>query len=270
MASASSRSIGRAPPPAPGDRERGFPPGYRARHGVGREGTPGRNRVEPSRSIPLGCGPSRGRTAGIDRDRFRSRCVHDPEAVAADGVHVRVDDGDGGGGGDHRFDGVAALAQHREPGLGGEMVRGDDHTPGGSGGVGQFLSARVVVEPVPSGWSREARVADARLCAIAPAASSVPARALKTGPWLCLTSISRALRWARKRPLRGRAPRFDCPSAPCRVLASAPGSSDETGLEELERRHDTNTIPAARRKVLQVPGDEEYGVGRARDFIRRG
>ena len=124
--------------PAPADRERRLPSRYRARHGIRREGPPGRDGVEPQRSIPLGGGLRRGPAARIDRNRFRVRCADDPEPVAADGVHVRIDDGDGGGGGNHRLDGVAAFAQHRESGLGGEMVRSDDHAPGGGSGMDHF------------------------------------------------------------------------------------------------------------------------------------
>ena len=52
--------------------------------------------------------------------------MHQPEAVAADRVHMRVDDGDRRGHRDHRLDGVAALGENGATGFGREMMgRGD-------------------------------------------------------------------------------------------------------------------------------------------------
>ena len=61
-------------------------------------------------SMPMGAAPGR---------------QDEPEAVAADAVHVRVDHGDRRGGADHRFDGIAAFAQDGERRLCGERVRRD-------------------------------------------------------------------------------------------------------------------------------------------------
>ena len=47
---------------------------------------------------------SRRRTAGIDADRGPAGFGDDPEAVAADAVHVRVHHRDGGGRRDHRLE----------------------------------------------------------------------------------------------------------------------------------------------------------------------
>jgi hypothetical protein len=61
--------------------------------------------------------PSGGdrRAASVDADRFAARLGQNPEAVAADRVHVRIDHGNGGGHGDHGLGGAAALAQHAPP-----------------------------------------------------------------------------------------------------------------------------------------------------------
>ena len=114
-------------PPAPlrGDRERGVPSRYRAGDGVGGERAARRNR--------RGAGIKRRRrgrtrrTAGVYPDRIGARRGDQPEAVAAEPVHVGVDDRDGGGRGHRRLDRVAAFPQHREPGRCREPVRGDHH-----------------------------------------------------------------------------------------------------------------------------------------------
>ncbi len=51
------------------------------------------------------------------------------EDVAAEPVHRRLDDRQGGGRGDGRVDGVSTLLEHREAGLRGERVRGGHHLP---------------------------------------------------------------------------------------------------------------------------------------------
>jgi hypothetical protein len=63
------------------------------------------------------------------------RLAHQPEAVAADSVHVGIGHRDGGRHGDHRFDGVAALGEDRLTGLGGEPMRRRD----GRGGEGRSV-----------------------------------------------------------------------------------------------------------------------------------
>ena len=77
-------------------------------------------------------GLARGRTAGIDTDDIATGCVDQPEIVAAQGVHVRIGDGDGARRGDHRFDGVTAFLQHAGAGAGRQVMRRDDHAPPGS------------------------------------------------------------------------------------------------------------------------------------------
>jgi hypothetical protein len=88
--------------------------------------------------IPADVGGSGGRAAGVDgqwRRRALGRVVDQPEAVAADGVHVRVDHGDGGGRGHHRLHRGAAVTQHVAAGLGGQVVGGNHHAAEGGVGV---------------------------------------------------------------------------------------------------------------------------------------
>src|SRR3989441_7985006 len=73
-------------------------------------------------------GRRRGAAAAIEiRDLARSGVVDQPEGVAADAAHVRIDDAKRRGGGDRRIDGGAAAAQHAHAGLGGERVRAGHH-----------------------------------------------------------------------------------------------------------------------------------------------
>ncbi len=63
------------------------------------------------------------------------RLADQPEAVAADMVHVRIDRGDARGHGDHRLDGVAAFGQDRAAVLDGGGMRRADDAAAMSGGV---------------------------------------------------------------------------------------------------------------------------------------
>ena len=60
-----------------------------------------------------------------------ARLGDQPEAVAADPVHVGIDHRDGGRGRDHGLDGVAAFPQHRQAGLCREVMGGHDHATAG-------------------------------------------------------------------------------------------------------------------------------------------
>ena len=77
-----------------------------------------------------------GAAAGVDGDDIMARFVNQPEAVAADAVHVRINHRDGGCRGDHCFECSAALAQYRESGLRGQRMRCDHHAAGGESGFG--------------------------------------------------------------------------------------------------------------------------------------
>ena len=71
-----------------------------------------RQRVVASFAIALDGGERTGRAAGVDDARRPARLGDEEEGVAADPVHVRIDDGDGRRRGDHRLDRVAAGPQH--------------------------------------------------------------------------------------------------------------------------------------------------------------
>ena len=61
-----------------------------------------------------------------------------PEAVAADMIHVRIDRRDRGGHGDHRLDGIAAFGENGAAVLdGGAMRRADDAAAMAGGVQGQ-------------------------------------------------------------------------------------------------------------------------------------
>jgi hypothetical protein len=66
-----------------------------------------------------------------------ARLPQQPESVAADVVHVRVDGHDGGRHGDHGLQGIAAFGQDRTSSLGGGMM--------GSGGDAAAMSGCVEV-----------------------------------------------------------------------------------------------------------------------------
>ena len=59
--------------------------------------------------------------------------VDEPEAVAPHAVHVRIDDGDRGAGGNGGVHGVAPSLEDRQSGIGSERVRGRDEPARGMG-----------------------------------------------------------------------------------------------------------------------------------------
>jgi hypothetical protein len=77
-----------------------------------------------------------GEAASLDRPH-RLGVADQPEAVAADRVHVGIDDGHGRRHRDHRLDRVAALREHVAARLGGQMMRRGDGGVGVDGFVGQ-------------------------------------------------------------------------------------------------------------------------------------
>jgi hypothetical protein len=77
----------------------------------------------PQPSSPRGASPARRLARARDQ----------PEAVASDAVHVRIDHRNGGRRGNHRFDGVAAFPQDAGGALRGERMRCDGHAAAASG-----------------------------------------------------------------------------------------------------------------------------------------
>ena len=69
----------------------------------------------------------RGAAAGVDGDHVLAGDGDEPEAVAADGGHVRIDDRQRRRHGDGGFEGGAVLAQHAQARFAGEMMRRRNH-----------------------------------------------------------------------------------------------------------------------------------------------
>ena len=110
---------------------------------------------EPGRGGALGR-PARG----VERDQLaRAGLGNESEAVAADARHVRLDDGEHGGGGDGRVDGVAALAQHLDAGEAGRGMRGGAHGPApiGERAAGRVEAAHASLRDVREGEPRGSR-----------------------------------------------------------------------------------------------------------------
>ena len=72
------------------------------------------------------------RAAGVNGNGVAFGRHDKPEAIAAEAVHMRVNHGDGGGGGDHRFYRASAFAQNRQRALAGQMMGRDRHPVGGN------------------------------------------------------------------------------------------------------------------------------------------
>jgi hypothetical protein len=117
------------------DRKRLRPSGQGAGDRVGRERPALRDRRMTVRGVHL-CGRGLRRPAtGVHCQRPPSRGRDQPEAVAADGGHVRIDHRKACRHRNRRLDGVAALAQHAHTRLAGEMVRRCHHATAGTGSV---------------------------------------------------------------------------------------------------------------------------------------
>src|SRR5882762_90378 len=90
------------------------PPGGNARDRQCRGATTDRARRAESTLVGLEVGGSRRAAGGVEGTQLAPPSVVDqPEAVAADTVHVRIDDRDGRRGGNGGVDGVAAPSDDR-------------------------------------------------------------------------------------------------------------------------------------------------------------
>ena len=111
------------------------PGGDRARHGERGERTARRNLVmagiaiEPRRRLGARASCSHQRTHAA------RRLADQPEAVAADVIHVRIDRRDAGCHGEHRLDGVAAFGENGAAVLDGSRVRRADDAAAMSGAM---------------------------------------------------------------------------------------------------------------------------------------
>ena len=78
-------------------------------------------------AIKLPCGFGPGAAGAHQRTHAAGRLADQPEPVAADMIHVRIDGGDRGRHGDHCLDGVAAFGEDVAAVFnGGTMRRADD------------------------------------------------------------------------------------------------------------------------------------------------
>ena len=117
-----------AAPAIAADVVRHLPAGHGARHGQGGQGAALGNRGAVLRPVEFGVGQRRGAAAGVNGGWRAARFVNQPEIIAAETAHVRVDDRNRARRRNHGFDGIAAVAQNPCAGLGREVVRGDNHT----------------------------------------------------------------------------------------------------------------------------------------------
>ena len=116
-----------------GDLERQHPAGDRAGHGERRERTARRDRL--MLAVKLAPRIGAGAAGSHQRAHAPRRLVHEPEPVAADLGHVRVDRGDGCRHRHHGLERVAARGQGGAPRLDGGVMRGGDDALAMSGGV---------------------------------------------------------------------------------------------------------------------------------------
>ena len=91
-------------------------------HGQGGLGAAGGDRLAFKRAIAGERGIAAGGAAALEGPHPAPGVTHQPEAVAADGVHVRIDDGNRRGHGDHGLDGVAAQDEDIAAGLGCQLM----------------------------------------------------------------------------------------------------------------------------------------------------
>src|SRR5439155_18183552 len=94
-----------------------------------RGGAPARRDHGPPRPVALDRAGGRRAAGRVEAEQAAPAPVMgQPEIVAAEAVHVGVDDGDRGGGGDGGVERIAAAAEDVETGVGGEGVRRGDET----------------------------------------------------------------------------------------------------------------------------------------------
>lgn len=101
-----------------------FPPTDCAWHGEGSGTTTRWEGVGATASlIPSRCRKSSGLPTGGDADQITARVMNQPEAVAANPVHMRIDHRNHAGGGHHRFHCSTALVKNTATHIGGLTMR---------------------------------------------------------------------------------------------------------------------------------------------------
>src|SRR5262249_2891671 len=119
---------GKVPAYMVADLEGRHPPADGAGHRIRGERAARRHGIHPFDPIKIDGDAAASRSAGLDADGRRSRPRDEPETIAADAVHMRVNHRDRRGGGHHGLDGVSALAQHRNSDLRRQMMRRAHHS----------------------------------------------------------------------------------------------------------------------------------------------
>ena len=105
---------------------RQHPAADRAGHGQRRERATSRDDVMTRIAIGRNRRPRASEAAGLDHAHAAARFADRPESIAADPVHMRVDDRDCGCHGEHGLDRIAAFGEYRLAGARGvDMRRGD-------------------------------------------------------------------------------------------------------------------------------------------------
>src|SRR5215207_4751156 len=74
-------------------------------------------------AIEFAAGALARKPGGIDHTHTAGTVTEQPEAIAANMIHVRVDDGNGRRHGDHRLERVGALAEDVASGFRGSVMR---------------------------------------------------------------------------------------------------------------------------------------------------
>src|SRR5439155_26003644 len=163
-----------------------------------RGGAPARRDHGPPRPVALDRAGGRRAAGRVEPEQAAPAPVMDqPEIVAAEAVHVGVDDGDRGGGGDGGVERIAAVAEYLETGVRGERVRRSDETA-----MCVYLASTVRVDHAPIITYERARSerrnhsAGARRCFTAPMTS----RAISSAR----SASGRANAWAGCRRQAGR------------------------------------------------------------------
>ncbi len=109
-----------------------LPATHRARHGERRQRPAGRDgRLAARITIGGDGGALGGEAAGLDVAHLAGGRAHQPEAVAAQMVHVGIDRRDGGRRGDGRLHRIAALSQHLPPRFHRQMMGRGHHARAG-------------------------------------------------------------------------------------------------------------------------------------------
>ncbi len=106
--------------PLPADFQRRRPGRYGTRDGIGRQRTPPWDLGEPTLPIQRDVHGGAGAACSVDGQRRAPGLGDQPETVAAEAGHMRIGDGQGGGGGHRCFDRIPAFGQNPRTGLSGE------------------------------------------------------------------------------------------------------------------------------------------------------